>query len=577
MGHFIRVVFFLTAFNFLACNIPGIMPPLSRLSGLLVLTAWVCMYLPFSLARSGKCILALSAIPVSFALVLREPTFLLGISLCLWALIILSKTKSMSRAGELPVYLLMIVSYTLYLTLYRYSPYCWFFLQKTALTYSSAVTALVDNEMTLGPTAAGIPITVSMLCYSLGLIYYKRKVGFALAALCTPLLANAAFLCLQQPLADLVSLFDKTLKTSPLNLQAILMLVSAATFYPLIRKMEFNGVRSGVLREERLKAAAAVILVFVSIFVLSFYRNGTKHNGEIIFCDKGTNWAVPNFSKKYGQKSAGMFGMLPYYLEMRGYKTKVIKEPLTVQILSKASAVVVFNPSKYFTGMEKKNLFRFIENGGALLVAGDHTDVSGVMGPVNDILTPFNITLNFDTALPITSGWIHGLEKRPHPVTAVLNKDQGAGIWVGASLAVSPPARPVITGKLGWADIGDYSNKKRAFLGNYKRSSNEQLGDVVLVAESEYGEGRVLVFGDTSTFQNGILMNTYFFIDDIFSWLVSARGSLYDPFRQTLLCLALLAPAVFLLIRMPSTVMLMAFVLSAHAALWVSQSTGSMK
>ena len=239
------------------------MPLLSRVSGLLILTAWVCMYLPFTLARSGIYILALSAIPVSFALVLREPTFLFGTGLCIWALIILSKTKSISRARELPVYLLTIAGYTFYLMLYKYSPYCWFVLQKTALTYSSAVTALANNEMTLGPTAAGIPITVSMLCYSFGLIYYRRKAGFALAALFTPLLANAAFLCLQQPLVDLVHLFDKTLQPTPLNLQAILLLVSAAAFYPLSRKMEFNEIHSGILHEERLKAAAAVILVFV--------------------------------------------------------------------------------------------------------------------------------------------------------------------------------------------------------------------------------------------------------------------------------------------------------------------------
>jgi hypothetical protein len=190
------------------------------------------------------------------------------------------------------------------------------------------------------------------------------------------------------------------------------------------------------------------------------------------------------------------------------------------------------------------------------------------MGPINDILKPFKIRLNFDTALPINSGWIYCLEKRPHPITAGIDNDYDTGIWVGASLDIAPPARPVIIGKLGWADRGDYSNRKRAFLGDYKRDSQEQLGDVVLVAESVYGKGRVLVFGDTSSFQNGVIANTHFFLDRVFSWLSSA-GTKYYPAQQGLAALALLMLAGYMLARRPNVLLYFACALAANAVLWL--------
>ena len=46
-----------------------------------------------------------------------------------------------------------------------------------------------------------------------------------------------------------------------------------------------------------------------------------------------------------------------------------------------------------------------------------------------------------------------------------------------------------------------------SFLGNYHYDQGERLGDVVLVATTTYGRGRIVVWGDTSAFQGGLSSN----------------------------------------------------------------------
>jgi hypothetical protein len=75
-------------------------------------------------------------------------------------------------------------------------------------------------------------------------------------------------------------------------------------------------------------------------------------------------------------------------------------------------------------------------------------------------------------------------------------------VWVGATLDLDVSARPVVVARYGYSDIGDPANIERSYLGDRRYNPDELLGDVVLVAEARYGRGRVMVFGDTSGYQN---------------------------------------------------------------------------
>jgi hypothetical protein len=183
------------------------------------------------------------------------------------------------------------------------------------------------------------------------------------------------------------------------------------------------------------------------------------------------------------------------------------------------------------SGPEEEVLHRFVNDGGSILLLGDHTGLANIRDPSNRLLKSYGIELNFDSAKPLRTGWAGSLVCAAHPLTTGLGfdrlaptgNDAATQIWIGASLGVSPPGRPIITGRDGFSDIGNEKNEKDGFLGDFRYRINERLGNLVLLAGARAGRGKVLVFGDTSTLQNGALMRAGEWVVRIFSWLVSTE------------------------------------------------------
>jgi len=69
---------------------------------------------------------------------------------------------------------------------------------------------------------------------------------------------------------------------------------------------------------------------------------------------------------------------------------------------------------------------------------------------------------------------------------------------------------------------------------------------VVLVAGRYYGKGRVLVFGDTTTFQNPSLSLSHRFVSRIFSWLANGNSWEIDIARQVLSFILLIFAAILI-------------------------------
>jgi hypothetical protein len=165
----------------------------------------------------------------------------------------------------------------------------------------------------------------------------------------------------------------------------------------------------------------------------------------------------------------------------------------------------------------------FVEEGGSLLLLGDHTFYKHGVNRIilNDILQPYRIRYNFDSADWFVGGWLHSYQYASHSITAGMRDDMNdAGIVVGASLVASPPAFPLVIGKYGYSDPGNLlAGDQRGYLGNLTYDPGEPLGDVVLCAAQYHGKGKVMVFGDTSSFANGILVNSHGFVNRVFSWL----------------------------------------------------------
>ncbi len=127
--------------------------------------------------------------------------------------------------------------------------------------------------------------------------------------------------------------------------------------------------------------------------------------------------------------------------------------------------------------------------------------------------------VRFDSATFAIGGWLQSYEALRHPASrGVSDTENDFGVVIGASVDVRPPARPLLAGRWGWADPGDVRSPS-GMMGNGRYDSGEKLGDLVLVAEQSFGRGKIVAFGDTSSFSNGINMGCHGFTSRLMAYL----------------------------------------------------------
>ncbi|MCL5268782.1 MAG: hypothetical protein M1469_11885 [Bacteroidetes bacterium] len=318
----------------------------------------------------------------------------------------------------------------------------------------------------------------------------------------------------------------------------LLFILDLAPISIYLRKVTFSAIDLNFLPVKH-KTLVAISL-FVSGFLLMWCQqqpiildsgSGSTRNGRVLIYDRGVfNWDRPRFGE-YGMTSAGMFGMLPSYLKAMGYNPG-IDSVFTKQDLDNTDVVLIINLNKHIPQSEKKILEQFVFDGGSLLVIGDHTGLGGIMEPLNSLLDFVDIRYRFDCGHWLVNDWRDAFEYPAHQFFRHVNDESDIAISIGASLDYSPTkARPVLLAKYGFSDLGNSLNPSRAYLGNRRYDPGEKLGDIVLVASAKYGRGKVLVFGDTSPFQNDSLAYSFRFVENVFDWLTTKSPFATGPVR----------------------------------------------
>jgi hypothetical protein len=286
-------------------------------------------------------------------------------------------------------------------------------------------------------------------------------------------------------------------------------------------------------------ATTLVLAVLAGLSVAWFPKAPTLDGKKIVFYEKGfLNWLKPEHGQ-YGRLMIGMYGMIPAFLESYGARP-LISPDLSDKDLDGAQAVVLLFPNEPWQAGQLQRLERFVENGGTLLVMGEHTiwekDADGKLIDVaagqernrfNEVLANTAIRVYFDSATFAVGGWLHSYEALAHPTTAGLRDEQNEfGVVIGASLDVRFPARPLLIGRYGWGDPGDPSSS-RAMMGDDKYTAGDKLGDVILAAEQPFGQGKIVVFGDTSGLTNGLTIGCHEYTSRLYAYLTDgSRGAL---------------------------------------------------
>jgi hypothetical protein len=434
--------------------------------------------------------------------------------------------------------------FALYRLLLAYVPLLWHIHQRLAIDFSW----FAGVGLQLGPTALGLPLVILFVLFAFSTFLLaiqpsdplspsqprrKRAALLFVAWLAGLILALVAYLWLQPPRASwLVASWPApaTPARSAAPLPSVTYLESPLLLFGLLWLLSALGsallesrplVPAAVRRPGRWELTGLGLLALGTV-VLGLDPPLHPNRGPVLIYDSGyLAWSRPVFGQ-YGAHSGGAFGLLPDYLAAYGYATR--RGPLTAENLAGARAVILINPPDNLAADEKERLLAFIQAGGGLVIWGEHTAVSDGPPPLVDLLaalpgTP--IRLKFDSAVPTRQGWAEGLALLPHPALYDLHDPLDLVIAVGASLAIRPPARPLIVGRFGHSDAGDAANQARNYVGDMLYNPGERLGDLVLAAEVAYGQGHVVVLGDTTPLGSVNLMTTMPFQARLLDWLTA--------------------------------------------------------
>ena len=334
--------------------------------------------------------------------------------------------------------------------------------------------------------------------------------------------------------------------------------------------------RSAHLRVDRRRVALAVAcgglaLALVSNELRSLPSSSTSPRVGIVEGGLKTLDLPPAEPIRTPQEAR--FGNLLLTLPL--YGIEAIKVPLQdlEPLLKRLDVLVVINPTHSFSPAQQSAIERFVWKGGALLVLGDHTDIGGIMQPINRLLRFTSIRLQFDSAIPLDTEWQwkRCLRGGWHPLFYGRTNDD-FGISIGASLAVGSEARTLVVADRAFSDVGrPWYGVSR--LGDMQRDpATEPLGGLVLVAEERHGRGVVQVWGDTSGFQDSSLTDNHAFIASLVYSLAASRSA-GVPRWVVVSFVALLIGAFVILLRavpIAIAVAMVSFVLSVYAVGWLA-------
>lgn len=324
------------------------------------------------------------------------------------------------------------------------------------------------------------------------------------------------------------------------SLSFALSLTLARTLHPLMST-------SGATR--RLVLPALLVLPIAGLPALEWVSASTAA-GEgwsprvVVMNRGGFDWRRPQFGQ-FGSFSGGMFGLLPEELRGRGLEVDVLeRDRVREEDLDTCHLFVLINCGKTWDDAERRVIDTFVRSGRSLLVLGDHTDVFGCMRGLNPLLAPYGMQFRFDSAYQPDKSFAGSVQPATH-YSLQGTGFEGPGAAIGASLELQYPAQPLWMARYGHSDAGVRENIPGAFLGNYSVDPGERLGDLPLVAWAPVGAGQVVVFGDTTPFQNGSCSHW------IGGWMGPFLSDLTLPvawWRRPLVRVAILATAALMLL-----------------------------
>jgi hypothetical protein len=309
-------------------------------------------------------------------------------------------------------------------------------------------------------------------------------------------------------------------------------------------------VRSGTGGNVMLLRFAPALLLFIAAAAIGIApvkpdlagkRIVAYDDGKIDWTTSDPSTAAPGLAPRYG--------LLPALVASLGGEFVVSKD-LSEGDLRDASVLIVLphgSAGAQISDDMRQRVWNFVRSGGGLIVAGEpENHLAAGDNVLNALLEPAAMSLRDDTANSLTERWDSNIVAAPSAANATSRPGKCSfSVQRAASVQITWPAAPIFTGRWCWNELGNDPIRAEAL----SYSPGSRLGDLVLAAERNVDQGRVVVLGDASCLSNDGIPFSYTFCGPLLASLANKAATPLAWWRQFLAIAAAVAALVLVFRR----------------------------
>jgi hypothetical protein len=260
---------------------------------------------------------------------------------------------------------------------------------------------------------------------------------------------------------------------------------------------------SGMRLSKRLLAAS---LAFAGIFMLTmglvWDTPGRRKDGRILVDEYHSQWErtdKPYDTNWYGQESGYNYACIYDYCSYF-YQMSRLNTPISDAVLGNCDVLVVKTPTSRYGREEIDAIERFVEQGGGLLLMGEHTNVFNTGTFINEIADVFGFRFRYDCLFGIDSVFeqLYHPPLIPHPI---IQQMPPLDFAVSCSIEPGRSLGRVVIRSTGLKNLpADYHASN--FYPQVQDRAEMRYGAFMQLWAKRHGTGRVVGFTDSTIFSN---------------------------------------------------------------------------
>ncbi len=246
----------------------------------------------------------------------------------------------------------------------------------------------------------------------------------------------------------------------------------------------------------------ALVMALALGMALAFNDPGRLKSGRVVIDETHANWEwtdIPFDTTSVGIHAEYNYRCLYDYIA-RHYKVARCTSGLTPSLLDTTDIVIIKTPTEPYGEDEINAIVEFVKNGGGLILIGDHTNLFGMSAYLNEIARQFGMRFRYDDTFDVATTSLTVFTPDRIAYHPSVRKVEEFSFLTSCSIDADPFVEPVMVGSgLGSEDV-DYSHPN--FFGNITFDLSDRFGLFLQAAARKFGEGRVLLFTDSTCFSN---------------------------------------------------------------------------